>query len=944
MSGITLSFNDIIEEYLDLPIQYIQILFQQGRQWIDPTNKELYDLKKELQQRNIRPIIHISVQIQIINLTSNYLSRAIQEINYGGKLGAEYIVIHCGTRGRHRPIPKEHFKERLNDLISKSRIPILLENSASTNCFGSTLEELKDLTNQSEIGGIVYDTMHHYAAGNDWNDLWNILEDPIVKMIHVNNIPQDVIFKSGQDRHESLDIGKMKDFDQLKQIDKIKILETPNRQKWEDELRLIQTKITDFDIQNYFTDKPIGYKVYTAPTKVGQIKLEAAVDTGAEITCISQKTIEKLKKKGFNVVYVPNPGKIKIKQAASSIGETEWVRIPITISKHTKEVIIPVINGQFRELLIGLDILRGNGKNDGYIINLQKGEMYGNNEVIKLEERKDIYLQEILLQEITRNDVLFQIWKKGKFAQQHIVMEIESLTNKILDLEERYLNESILIPSSSRWSNRPKIQQLKKERNLWENALYELEQKRINKEESERQTREIEKFFQNKQQQIEEQRKQERMREQENQKRKMLEEQNKRYWDNYNPQDSLYEQQLRSRPRVRSRGRSRSRSRKRSPRKVNSKSRRSSLDKKKQRSRSRLRQRSPNRRPRSRSQSRITLKNVMPVETRHQKQQSQIRAEVQRARQRQPSILLPIQYNDNQSRDRFRLTTPQFSDENDTSSYSRRYSSPSSFSDTRPSIQGSRPPSLTPTRQIPPGARSSGIRNRMTELSLSSDRSSQTPPSLYSGPRTSTMGSQRPTPEVYRNHGSDRSSETGSIPSQGLIHTPNRNEIRVYYSLNVKYSYMHSDAVRSLQRNIHETSGLNNLQIRNMNRQFHISKYPDGPFYTTRRKIDELLLDLGGEEPIMLEQVFIVEAPIGMGYFGTYGHTNKWIVIGRNDMLANEIKVDMKLNKELKDSMTKIGEGSVEKTTYPRRKLPLVVTDERLFSNIQNMEKQILSK
>ena len=162
--------------------------------------------------------------------------------------------------------------------------------------------------------------MHHYTAGNDWNDLWNILEDPIVKVIHVNNIPQNIAFKSGTDRHESLDIGKMNDFDQLKKIDKIKILETPDRQKWLNELQIIKTKITDFKVQNYSTTKINGYKVYTAPARIGNVKIEAAIDSGAEITCISQKTIEKLKKEGYNVIYVPNPGKIKIKQAASTIG------------------------------------------------------------------------------------------------------------------------------------------------------------------------------------------------------------------------------------------------------------------------------------------------------------------------------------------------------------------------------------------------------------------------------------------------------------------------------------------------------------------------------------------------------------------------------------------------------------------------------------------------
>src|SRR5215813_12071856 len=110
----------------------------------------------------------------------------------------------------------------------------------------------------------------------------------------------------------------MKDFDQLKGIDKIKILETPDRQKWLNELQLIETKKVDFEVQNYLTTSKIsGYKVYTAPTKIGKIKVEAAIDTGAEITCISQKTVEKLKKKGQEIIYVPNPGEIKIKQVAS---------------------------------------------------------------------------------------------------------------------------------------------------------------------------------------------------------------------------------------------------------------------------------------------------------------------------------------------------------------------------------------------------------------------------------------------------------------------------------------------------------------------------------------------------------------------------------------------------------------------------------------------------
>jgi endonuclease IV len=200
--GITLPFNQINDQYLNLPIDYIQIIFQDKGNWLNPTHNDLFRLNKKLKQLNIIPIVHFNVKLSIINLgfgepRSQYQSRVKQEIEYAKTLNAKYLVIHCGTRGKKDPIPKNHFRNQLNHLINSTRIPILLENSASKKCYGSTLNELKELTNETQIGGIVYDTMHHYGAGNDWQELWNILRDPIVKIIHVNNIPHSVTFGSG---------------------------------------------------------------------------------------------------------------------------------------------------------------------------------------------------------------------------------------------------------------------------------------------------------------------------------------------------------------------------------------------------------------------------------------------------------------------------------------------------------------------------------------------------------------------------------------------------------------------------------------------------------------------------------------------------------------------------------------------------------------------------
>ena len=366
MLGITLPFDEISDQYLNLPISYIQIIFQNKKKWLNPSINDLVNLSKVLNDKGIRVIVHINVKICIINSTGNYLSRAIQEFEFAKRIKAQYIVIHCGTRGRQQPIPKEIFKKNLNRLIFQTDIPILLENSASKKCFGSTIEELKDLTQNIQIGGFVYDTMHHYSAGNDWHNIWTIIEDPMVKVIHVNNIPNSVNFGSGQDLHESLDNGKMNDFNQLQRINKIKILETPDRIKWENELKLIQFKEVGFDIQNITQSQ--GFKVWIAPTKISHVILEGAVDCDAKITCISERILQKLKSQGIPIVYIPNPG-IMIKHAAGEIGNTEWIKVPITISKYTRYVTIPVIKNQYSDLLIGLDILKGdNDKNNRYII------------------------------------------------------------------------------------------------------------------------------------------------------------------------------------------------------------------------------------------------------------------------------------------------------------------------------------------------------------------------------------------------------------------------------------------------------------------------------------------------------------------------------------------------------------------------------------------------
>src|SRR5579862_9278413 len=135
MIGITLPFNEINDQYLSLPIDYIQILFQNKNEWLNPSFHDLQRINKILMTRKIRSVVHINVCICIINLAGNNLSRAIQELQYAKEINAQYIVIHCGIKGKKIPIPTEIFKKNLNNLILLTGIPILLENSASKRCY-----------------------------------------------------------------------------------------------------------------------------------------------------------------------------------------------------------------------------------------------------------------------------------------------------------------------------------------------------------------------------------------------------------------------------------------------------------------------------------------------------------------------------------------------------------------------------------------------------------------------------------------------------------------------------------------------------------------------------------------------------------------------------------------------------------------------------------------
>ena len=442
--GITLTFDNILtQEHIKLlPITHLQILFQNKLQFLYPTDQELYNVRSYLKNKNVEIIVHISVQLCISRSYGKNLMRINQELKYAQKLNAQYIVIHTGIRGKRTKIPLQIFKDRLTNLLSLTRIPILVENTASKQCFGSTFKELKNLIQEQRNCYIVYDTMHHYAAGNDIEQLPFILQDPIIKVIHVNDIPIGLIKGSGQDRHESLEKGTIAIYHNwqfIRDQKAIKILETPDQEKWYEELKIISQKMKTVSCKIFINGKPT----------------EGLVDIGAGITCLAEKFYKKIDPKRTLITKIPNPG-IKIKQAASDLKDIQWLKIKMRIGKFEKDLQVPVIQNQHRDVLIGMDILKKDPqdtKNTGYDIILTKGFMVGNGERIPLKDASEMIVNEII------------ITQKGSKAYEINEITSEQMHNLLRDCYDGKLKKDPFIRTEDykHLNNREKRQWLNEE-------------------------------------------------------------------------------------------------------------------------------------------------------------------------------------------------------------------------------------------------------------------------------------------------------------------------------------------------------------------------------------------------------------------------------------------------------------------------------------------------
>ncbi|CAG8643472.1 6155_t:CDS:1 [Cetraspora pellucida] len=148
------------------------------------------------------------------------INRILEEIQRADKIGIKWAVIHIGTAmNKKRSDVIDNINEILKELVQQQlEIGILLENSASNNCYGATIPDLMYIVNSIDQRlrfsnkektkkriGICFDTQHYYAAGggkriDEYQNIYNMYGHEII-VTHVNNSLLEVIFGKGMDKH-----------------------------------------------------------------------------------------------------------------------------------------------------------------------------------------------------------------------------------------------------------------------------------------------------------------------------------------------------------------------------------------------------------------------------------------------------------------------------------------------------------------------------------------------------------------------------------------------------------------------------------------------------------------------------------------------------------------------------------------------------------------------
>jgi len=264
--SISGGFKNVVTRAQERQCETIQIFSRNPRGWkyksIEPRDIEVF--KKKIKEAHIEPVfIHMPYLPNLATdkkeLFKVSVASLIEELNRAGLIGAQYVIMHIGSRGGLDE------KQALANVIKginralakvKNRKTILLENTAGMGTeIGYRFEEIEEIikgcNHRSRIG-VVLDTAHAYEAGYDLRDHLDEVVDQFDKMVGLNFLKlvhlNDSRTRLGSrvDRHWHIGKGEigLEGFQRIVNQKDLKelpgILETP-RKNLEDDLMNIRT-------------------------------------------------------------------------------------------------------------------------------------------------------------------------------------------------------------------------------------------------------------------------------------------------------------------------------------------------------------------------------------------------------------------------------------------------------------------------------------------------------------------------------------------------------------------------------------------------------------------------------------------------------------------------------------------------------------------------------
>src|SRR5204863_3176615 len=140
---------------------------------------------------------------------------------------------------------------------------------------------------------------------------------------------------------------------------------------------------------------------------------------------MSEKALSRIDPQGKILTTSPIPG-FKLKSANAEMPIEKWILATVRIGKngeYEKQHKIQIVS-QGREVLIELEIL--NNEFDIFLTPQNKFMRMKDGKKIPLQQRTNILVSEILCQHVSRDDVMFEVWKLGRDREAYLLNEIQN--------------------------------------------------------------------------------------------------------------------------------------------------------------------------------------------------------------------------------------------------------------------------------------------------------------------------------------------------------------------------------------------------------------------------------------------------------------------------------------------------------------------------------------